>query len=390
MPSYPGVYIEEIPGGVPTISGVATSVTAFIGSALSGPFDEPVAIGRFADFEQIFGGLWIESSLGFAVRDFFLNGGNQGIIVRVHPADAAKTVETDFIGADKESANQGLFALKKVDLFNLLCIPPYNPQDNVDSIVVAAAVKLCEDRRAFFLVDPPSQWTSKDLAMSGIATLGITSKNAALFFPRLRAPNPLRNDQMDDFCPSGAVAGIYARTDAQQGVWKAAAGRGAALTGIPDLSVSLTDGDAAELSKLAINCIRRLSSESTFIWGSRTLEHDDRLVSEWKYVPIRRLGLFIEESVFRGTKWVVFEPNDEPLWARIRVNIGNFLQELFHQGAIQGRTPNEAYFVKCDRTTMTQDEIDGGVVNMEIGFAPLRPAEFVVIKIQQLSIGQPT
>ena len=108
------------------------------------------------------------------------------------------------------------------------------------------------------------------------------------------------------------------------------------------------------------------------------------MVSEWKYVPIRRLGLFIEESVFRGTKW------DEPLWARIRVSIGNFLQELFHQGAFQGRTPNEAYFVKCDRTTMTQDEIDGGVVNMEIGFAPLRPAEFVVIKIQQLSIGQPT
>ena len=109
MPSYPGVYIEEIPVGVPTISGVATSVTAFIGSALSGPFDEPVAIGR-SDFEQIFGGLWIESSLGFAVRDFFLNGGNQGIIVRVHPADAAKTVETDFIGAEKE-ADTGLLSV---------------------------------------------------------------------------------------------------------------------------------------------------------------------------------------------------------------------------------------------------------------------------------------
>ena len=121
------------------------------------------------------------------------------------------------------------------------------------------------------------------------------------------------------------------------------------------------------------------------MWGSRTLAGADLLASEWKYVPVRRLALFLEESLYRGTQWVVFEPNDEPLWAQIRLNIGAFMQTLFRQGAFQGASPREAYFVKCDRETTTQNDIDSGVVNIMVGFAPLKPAEFVIVKIQQMA-----
>jgi phage tail sheath protein FI len=121
------------------------------------------------------------------------------------------------------------------------------------------------------------------------------------------------------------------------------------------------------------------------VWGSRTLRGADQLADEYKYVPVRRTALFLEESLYRGTQWVVFEPNDEPLWAQIRLNIGAFMQSLFRQGAFQGRTPREAYLVKCDRETTTQDDINRGVVNILVGFAPLKPAEFVIIKIQQLA-----
>ena len=121
------------------------------------------------------------------------------------------------------------------------------------------------------------------------------------------------------------------------------------------------------------------------VWGARTLEGNDRLASEWKYVPVRRTALFLEEWLYRGTQWVVFEPNDEPLWAQIRLNLGAFMQSLFRQGAFQGKTPKEAYLVKCDSETTTQDDINRGIVNILVGFAPLKPAEFVIIKIQQLA-----
>jgi len=134
-----------------------------------------------------------------------------------------------------------------------------------------------------------------------------------------------------------------------------------------------------------VNCLRSLPAAGRVIWGSRTLQGNDRLASEWKYVPVRRLALFLEESLYRGTHWVVFEPNDEPLWSQIRLNIGAFMHNLFRQGAFQGKSPNEAYFVKCDKETTTQTDINLGIVNILVGFAPLKPAEFVIIKIQQMA-----
>ncbi len=624
--TYPGVYVDEIASGVRTITGVATSITAFVGRALKGPVNEPVTINSFGDFERHFGGLWLDSTMSYAVRDFYLNGGSQAIIVRLfnpffkdeaertaafntasgqaaaaattvatavrtatneadpgvttnadvagaadaaiaalgalsasalaaanavmeaakaavtdppshdpndleavavaaedaaqdpqtvsaaallaapvnraqidanglaleaandgewgnklrarvdfqtrdtvapEPADSlfnlsirddatgkievhrnvsveanhprrvdnvlanestlarvrgslsgvkrpakhddapAKKdiwdtnnpatnsvvttnatngkvlVNTDFTGS--ESNKTGLFALEKADLFNLLCIPPFDGDSTVDKDVIDQAAKYCVDRRAMLIVDPPDTWKTVAQAIAGLKDVATTSKNAAVYFPRLRKPNPLRDNQLEDFAPCGAVAGVMARTDTTRGVWKAPAGLDATLAGVSALSVPLTDAENGQLNPLGINCLRAMVPVGPVVWGARTLDGNDRLASEWKYVPIRRTALFIEESLYRGTQWVVFEPNDEPLWAQIRLNLGAFMHNLFRQGAFQGKTPREAYFVKCDKETTTQNDRNLGIVNILVGFAPLKPAEFVVLKIQQIA-----
>ena len=178
-------------------------------------------------------------------------------------------------------------------------------------------------------------------------------------------------------------------------MWKAPAGIEASLRGVLGLSVAglpgtLTDSENGALNPLGVNCLRSFPNIGHVVWGARTLEGSDILASQWKYVPVRRLALYIEESLFRGTQWVVFEPNDEPLWAQIRLNIGAFMQNLFRQGAFQGKSPRDAYFVKCDNETTTQTDINSGIVNIIVGFAPLKPAEFVVIKLQQMAGNIPT
>jgi uncharacterized protein len=188
-----------------------------------------------------------------------------------------------------------------------------------------------------------------------------------------------------DFAPSGAIAGVIARTDLQRGVWKAPAGLEATINGVMGLGVKLTDAENGELNPLGVNCLRTMPAAGTVIWGARTMVGDDRLASQWKYLPVRRLALFIEESLYRGTQWAVFEPNDEPLWSQLRLNLGVFMHDLFRQGAFQGQSPKEAYFVQCDSTTTTQSDIDRGIVNVVVGFAPLKPAEFVVLYIQQIA-----
>ena len=631
MPSaltYPGVYVEEIPSGVRTITGVATSITAFIGRALRGPVNEATTINSFGNFERIFGGLWVDSRLGFAVRDFYLNGGSQAVIVRLYHADPGKlskskvsvsagnvkleaayegkwganlraiadtdvssdvaqrmnltkgdlfnltvrdagpsgiterylnvsykdsprrvdkvleaesrlvrwdsaskldgidppavaavtaaktalanaknavpivqasvdaaqtalgaaektrddaiklsdavtTAETALANAKKavpvvqatvdaaqavlstarraladamsdavtvaenavppvpatiaaaqkamddavsdglaltkvddftpnlaQDNKKGLYALEQLfaldSLFNILCIPPYlvsvsgDVDADVEVALVSDAAAYCETRRAMLLVDPRSDWKDKSLAKQKFAdpatdNVGTRSRNAALFFPRLKQPNPQRGNQIEEFVPSGAVAGIFARTDTQRGVWKAPAGLDATLVGVPQLSVPLTDDENGELNPLGINCLRAFPIAGRVVWGSRTLRGADQLADEWKYIPVRRTALYIEESLFRGLKWVVFEPNDEPLWAQIRLNAGAFMHNLFRQGAFQGRSPRDAYFVKCDKETTTQNDIDLGIVNVLVGFAPLKPAEFVILKLQQMA-----
>jgi phage tail sheath protein FI len=291
-------------------------------------------------------------------------------------SDGAPLGEGQYIGSGMEGLKEGLYTLEKADLFNLLCIPPFTPTTDISTNLVSNAAAYCKKRRAMLIVDPPNSWTTKDTAKTQFTDpnndyVGTRSNYAALFYPRLKQSNPKRENQLEEFVPCGAVAGVFARTDAQRGVWKAPAGQDARLVGVPQLSVPLTDDENGELNQL--------------VWGSRTLEGADRLASEWKYISVRRTALFIEESLYRGTQWVVFEPNDEPLWAQIRLNVTAFMHNLFRQGAFQGITPKEAYLVKCDKETTTQNDINLGIVNILVGFAPLKPAEFVIIKIQQLA-----
>jgi uncharacterized protein len=236
----------------------------------------------------------------------------------------------------------GIHALRKTDLFNLLCIPPISRTTDVGgATVLAAALALCVERRAMLIVDPPLTWTSVGAAVTGIPAFplsGQDARNAAIFFPRLSQPDPEQDGLIDNFVPCGAVAGVFARTDTQRGVWKAPAGLDASLNGVPSLQISLSDPENGQLNPLGVNCLRSFGVAGRVVWGSRTLRGADQLADEWKYVPVRRTALFIEESLFRGTKWVVFEPNDEPLWAQIRLNVGAFMHNLFRQGAFQGTT----------------------------------------------------
>src|SRR5216683_816090 len=185
--------------------------------------------------------------------------------------------------------------------------------------------------------------------------------------------------------PSGTIAGLYARTDGARGVWKAPAGTEATLAGVQKLEYKLTDLENGVLNPLAINCLRNFPIFGPVCWGARTLNGADQMADDYKYIPVRRLALFIEESLYRGTQWVVFEPNDEPLWAQIRLNVGAFMHTLFRQGAFQGTSAKDAYFVKCDKDANPQTDIDRGIVNILVGFAPLKPAEFVVIQLQQIA-----
>jgi hypothetical protein len=292
-----------------------------------------------------------------------------------------------------QATKTGLFALDKADLFNLLCIPPDKREGDVPASVYQTAMAYCAARRAMLIVDSPAAWsknrnTAAADAQKGLADLGLSgnaARNAALYFPRLRIADPLHDGQIDTFVPCGAVAGVMARTDTARGVWKAPAGLDAAVNGIRGFNVSLNDAENGMLNPLGINCFRAFPVNGRVIWGARTLRGADQLADEYKYVPVRRTALFIEESLYRGTQWVVFEPNDEPLWAQIRLNVGAFMHGLFRQGAFQGQTPRDAYFVKCDKETTTQNDIDKGIVNIVVGFAPLKPAEFVVIKLQQIA-----
>jgi len=322
------------------------------------------------------------------------NGGTEGEGAGQHRPDKEESALTGGVdGGPPSSANNllgsyesktGLYALRDVDLFNLLIIPrTAKLVDASANAVIAKAVKFCNDERAFYLIDPPSEKTFETIR--SWAPTATTDKNAAVFFPRMKVADPLKEFRLRDMPVAGAIAGIFARTDSGRGVWKAPAGTEAAVRGAQGLTYTLTDPENGVLNPMGINCLRTFPVYGTILWGARTRAGADQLASEWKYIPVRRLALFLEESLFRGTQWVVFEPNDEPLWAQIRLNIGAFMNNLFRQGAFQGSSPKEAYFVKCDNETTTQNDINLGIVNIIVGYAPLKPAEFVILKFQQIA-----
>jgi uncharacterized protein len=501
--TYPGVYIEEIPSGQQTITGVATSIAAFIGWANQGPVGEAVMVESWPQYQATFGGMIPGIYLGYAVYQFFQNGGAQAYIVRLVDTDAvtasatigglpftaanqggwgnsvsitinnvtsttfnlqvtmtngsqtqtaesytnlsiyqanaqyAVTVinnDSNYIrlnatpsgspsaikiptaasavtlnggGADSGSdgtqllttaaefktqligATTGYQLLSNVPIFNLLCVPGF-----VDATTVEAMEGFCNTSRAFLIVDSAptqnvSSTTVSALASSGpsdgtTAITGNYTSNSAFYFPWVTAPDPQAGFRPANFPPSGFVAGLYAATDADRGVWKAPAGIDASLTGALGLQYVMTDTENGSLNQMGINCLRQFPVYGNVIWGARTIAGADAAGSQWKYIPIRRLALFIESSLYSGTQWAVFEPNSDPLWAQVRLSVGSFMQGLFLQGAFAGTAPPQAYFVKCDGENNPDTSVAQGILNITVGFAPLYPAEFVVIQIQQM------
>lgn len=337
-----------------------------------------------------FGGLAALLGLGLANggREFTGSAGHRPAVVAA-PLPAPGTPGVDGVRAGAVElvgsplAKTGMQALLDTDLFNLLVIPEtFDMTDAQAAAVIASGVDLCEQRRAFYILDAPA---GKTLANIAAWANGVTqTRNAAVYFPPVRIADPLDGLRPRAMPPSGTLAGVYARTDATRGVWKAPAGTDATLNGVIDLGLPVSDLENGNLNPHGINVLRSFPAYGRVVWGARTTRGSDAQADEYKYVPIRRLALFLEESLYRGTQWVVFEPNDEPLWAQIRLNLGVFMNGLFRQGAFQGSTPQEAYFVKCDKETTTQADRNLGIVNIEVGFAPLKPAEFVVITIQQV------
>ena len=536
--TYPGVYIEEIPSGVHTITGVATSIAAFVGWAAQGPTNEATLVQSWADFANQFGGLDSRSYLGYVVNQFFANGGQQAYIVRLvsdnsggktaaspssveitgltfdssnptstvtintsgsggltltaanpgvwgksygiqiqprtddytrfslsviytDPTTSMQSIvesfanlslsstdaqgryvvniinqQSRFITASMDSTTPlslantpgvptspkpstpsmvslaggndgtvlnpstdpntpgafetalnsnptatggGIHLLDTVPIFNLLCVP-----GEIVSGTISDLQAYCVLKRAFMIVDCESTANFSNLQNGPGGITGNNAINSAFYFPWIKQFDPQLNTTRP-FPPCGFVAGLYAATDVSRGVWKAPAGIDATLTGEAGLTNLLTDAQNGTLNVLGINCLRHFPAYGDVIWGARTLRGNDQIGSEWKYVPIRRLALFLESSLYEGTQWVVFEPNDEKLWGQIRLNVGAFMQGLFLQGAFQGTTPQQAYFVKCDAENNPQSSIDQGIVNILVGFAPLYPAEFVVIQIQQMA-----
>jgi uncharacterized protein len=272
---------------------------------------------------------------------------------------------------------------RRIDLFNLLILPAdANPAQPTEQLYGPASI-FCQERRAFLLMDPPSTWTDPQAAKAGVAALriGLVKDHSAVFYPRLTVNEAGLNLLVG---PAGAMAGLMARIDGTRGVWKAPAGTEADLRGIVGLERSLSDPENGSLNPVGIN-VQRIFPNGIVSWGARTMDGADDFASEYKYIPVRRLALFMEESLYRGLKWVVFEPNGEPLWAQIRLNVGAFMHDLFRKGAFAGVTPREAYFVKCDRETTTPNDENLGIVNIWVGFAPLKPAEFVVLYLQQMA-----
>jgi phage tail sheath protein FI len=380
----PGVYIEEVPFKSHTIEGVPTSTAAFIDIFAQGPIGKAVKIDSYAAFERVFGGLHVGSEASYAIRQYYLNGGRVAWVVRVDDPCAEKLI-------GDPAAQTGMYALEGIapDHFNTLCIPAAAKLDQQGfATVIAAAETYCCDKRAFLIIDPISTIKTKDEMVAWMQTSqglgGLRHRNAAIYFPGLEIPDPLAGNRPRNVGASGTLAGVYARTDQTRGVWKAPAGAESDLRGA-SIPIQLTNRDNDELNKLGINALRTFPQIGNVAWGARTLAGSDQDASEWKYVPVRRLALYLEESLYRGLKWAVFEPNDDLLWAQIRSSCGSFMTGLFRQGAFQGTKPGEAFFIRCDETTTTQGDIDSGVLNIIVGFAPLKPAEFVLIRIQQLA-----
>ncbi len=377
MPEYPGVYVEETAGAATSITGVSTSTAGMIGITARGP-REPALITSFGDFTRQFGALppepaggWRDTwagdgdqdgqwwQLGFAVKGFFDNGGQRLFVQRVSRRDRAGPLVNDFAAAIRRLLDVDQVAL---------CLAPGWWSESIQT----ALIEQCETRRhCFAILDPPN---GLDLAGIRAFRRRFDTGVAALHYPWVEVSDP-RTGRNVELAPSGHIAGVYARVDRERGVHHAPSGK--AIHGITRIPRSLTQVDAARLNGEGVNALRFLPVRGNRIWGARTLTADP----EWRYVNIRRLLIFLEHSIDNGTQWTVSEPNGENLWTALRQTVADFLFNFWQRGVLLGSKPDEAFFVRCDLTTMTQEDLDAGRVVCMIGVAAVKPAEFILLRI---------
>jgi phage tail sheath protein FI len=374
------VYVEEVSGGPRPIEAVGTSTAGFVGAAPSSRarVHEAVAITNWSQFLKIY----VEedspsTSLAQAVYGFFLNGGRRCYVVNTGEGG-------ELTGTRGHRA--GLDVLEEVNEVAIVAAPGHADPASYDA-VLSHCEKL-KDRVA--VLDAPEQVRDLDpltvvgtLAAGGEAGAGLRPRVSeggygACYFPWISVRDPLSGRGVIQVPPSGHVAGIFARSDAGRGVHKAPANE--IVRGALDVAWRVTDEEQGALNQAGINCIRYFHRDGIRVWGARTLAD---AASEWRYLNVRRLFNMIEESIVMSTRWVVFEPNDASLWKTIRRDIGAFLTRLWRDGALAGRTPEEAFFVQCDEETNPPEVIDAGQVVTVIGIAPVKPAEFIVLRIGQ-------
>ncbi len=349
MPEYlaPGVHLEELPPDFKPIAGVSTNTTGFVGIARTVPATAKIA--SFAEFASLVG-TNPSVNLAIAVRGFFENGGQLCYLAGI---DA------------KDPLEAGLEALAN-EKVSILCCP-----DEANFVNAAAVMSAhCESRKDRICILQSPQPVTPNANHS----VPVQSSFAAYYYPWLTVAG-LDGMTSVTVPPGGHIAGVYANTDITKGVWKAPAGE--PILGVRSLSQAITDAESELLSSRNINVLRTFPGKGTLVWGARTTSGD----AEWKYINVRRLVIFIEQSIDQGTQWVVFEPNGPALWAKISSAVECFLLNLWKAGALAGARPAEAYFVRCDQSTMTKQDIEMGRISVLVGVAPLQPAQFEIVRI---------
>lgn len=378
------------------IYALPVDVAAFVDTFAQGPYHEPVPVTSWAEFQMFFGGFEATSEASYAVYLFFENGGEFAWVVRVpDPAESGlallsasgerqaspSALADSLIGGT--DASTGMHALRGLERKRpgILAIPRAAELGAHGARVYTEALALARELGMFLLIDPPLLADSPAELQDWLgANPDLRDGNAALYYPRLYFPDALQHGRNRSFAPSGAVAGLLSWLDQERGVWQAPAGLHAALEAVT-LTRELSADEVSPLTRAGINTIREFPGHGAVLWGARTLAGITATDPEWKYVPIRRYLLFLERSISQGLRWAAVEPSAEPLWLKVRFATETFLTDLWRKGAMQGNTVKDAFFVHCDRSTMTQDDIDNGRLVLRIGIAAVKPAEFAVLRI---------
>jgi hypothetical protein len=386
----PGISIGETPASPRTITGLSTGITAFAGPALSGPAGQASApLKCFAEYQAVYGGteplqygngVTAPNYLAMAANAYFLNGGTKLYISRVAGADgsnAAPPVADDYVRA--------LSVLEGIDEIDIVAAPggAVTGASGAASVApVHAALIAHTERNAayrFAVLDPPPRCSIAEVQE---VRASLDSRNAAIYYPWITTVDP--NAEPDSGThiqvpPSGAICGLYASNDAQRGIFKAPASL--PIAGALGFELSLNEQQNSVLNQMSINCLRTFPGKGNLVWGARTVSSD----SEWRYVNVRRYLLYLEHSIAAGTQWAIFEPNNAMLWTAVQASVSNFLSAEWHRGALLGAKPEQAYFARCDQTTMSQIDIDAGRLICLVGVAVIQPAEFVIFRISHIT-----